>query len=170
MKLNRIANFSFALVALILWGCAKQTPEPPKQVEVEADGRRVFYVRGGDTMRFDQTRIEVTAGEAFSIVFINTGRMSKEHMGHNLLILQRDANARAYTTAAAAARDEEYMPAALADQVLATTRMLGPGESDRLDLVAPEEPGDYVYVCSFPAHYAAGMKGVLVVKPRGEET
>ena len=29
---------------------------------------------------------------------------------------------------------------------------------------APTEPGEYVYLCSFPGHYAAGMKGLLVVK------
>lgn len=117
-------------------------------------------------MRFSQTRIEVVAGEAFALVFENTGRMSKEHMGHNLLILKREAHVRDYVNAAVGAKAEDYMPAALSDQVWATTRLLGPAERERLDLVAPEEPGEKVFLCSFPAHFAAGMKGVLVITPR----
>ena len=41
--------------------------------------------------------------------------------------------------------------------------------SSALELVeitftVPSEPGEYPYVCSFPAHYVAGMRGVLVVQ------
>ncbi|HUO64394.1 MAG TPA: plastocyanin/azurin family copper-binding protein [Terriglobales bacterium] len=29
---------------------------------------------------------------------------------------------------------------------------------------APMEPGEYTFVCSFPGHFALGMKGQLIVK------
>jgi plastocyanin len=29
---------------------------------------------------------------------------------------------------------------------------------------APAKPGSYTYLCTFPGHFVAGMKGVLVVK------
>ncbi|HRE82401.1 MAG TPA: plastocyanin/azurin family copper-binding protein, partial [Opitutaceae bacterium] len=48
--------------------------------------------------------------------------------------------------------------------VVAHTKLLGPKQSDEITFKVPSEPGDYPYVCSFPAHAMAGMKGVLVVK------
>ncbi|MCC5023285.1 MAG: hypothetical protein J6386_11065 [Candidatus Synoicihabitans palmerolidicus] len=32
-----------------------------------------------------------------------------------------------------------------------------------MTFTVPSEPGDYVFLCSFPAHFMAGMKGVIVV-------
>jgi uncharacterized cupredoxin-like copper-binding protein len=29
---------------------------------------------------------------------------------------------------------------------------------------APQAPGEYPFICTFPGHYAIGMKGVLVVR------
>jgi len=49
--------------------------------------------------------------------------------------------------------------------VLAKTELLGPGKSDSVTLTAPREPGSYDYVCTFPKHYASGMKGVMTVVP-----
>ena len=49
------------------------------------------------------------------------------------------------------------------DQVLAATKLLGPKEEDTITFTVPSEPGEYVYLCSFPAHYIVGMKGVIVV-------
>ena len=62
------------------------------------------------------------------------------------------------------ARATEYIPAALAKQVVAHSKLLGPKQTDEISFTVPSEPGDYPYVCSFPAHAMAGMRGVLVVK------
>jgi azurin len=48
--------------------------------------------------------------------------------------------------------------------VLASTKMAGGGETVEVTFTAPKEPGEYLYICTFPGHYLAGMKGVLVVK------
>jgi uncharacterized cupredoxin-like copper-binding protein len=42
--------------------------------------------------------------------------------------------------------------------------VLGPGQTGDVTFNAPTAPGSYVFLCSFPAHCAAGMRGVLVVK------
>ena len=44
------------------------------------------------------------------------------------------------------------------------TKLLGPKQTDTITFNAPSEPGEYPYICSFPAHLMAGMKGVLVVQ------
>jgi uncharacterized cupredoxin-like copper-binding protein len=49
-------------------------------------------------------------------------------------------------------------------KVLAMTAMAGPGETVQVTFKAPAKPGKYEFICSFPGHFLAGMKGVLVVK------
>ncbi|MDX1586785.1 MAG: SDR family oxidoreductase, partial [Balneolaceae bacterium] len=44
------------------------------------------------------------------------------------------------------------------------TDMVGGGETTEVTFNAPEEAGDYEYLCSFPGHFAAGMKGILSVQ------
>lgn len=46
--------------------------------------------------------------------------------------------------------------------VIAATRLLNGGETERLNFTAPQKPGDYVYLCSFPGHWLR-MYGVMVV-------
>jgi azurin len=59
--------------------------------------------------------------------------------------------------------DAEYIPAAQSDKIIAYTKLLGPGEEDTITFKVPAEAGEYTFICSFPAHAMAGMKGVLVV-------
>jgi azurin len=120
-------------------------------------------VTGNDTMKFNLTRLEVKAGQDVKITLTNVGNMPKAAMGHNLVVLKKGADPKAYVDAAVTAMATEYIPAALADQVIVHTKLLGPKQSDTITFKAPTEPGEYPFVCTFPAHYLSGMKGVLVV-------
>ena len=51
-----------------------------------------------------------------------------------------------------------------AKEVLAHSKLLGPGESDTVTFRAPFVPGQYLYLCSFPGHYSQGTKGFMTVK------
>ena len=62
------------------------------------------------------------------------------------------------------ARDKEYIPDNGAKWILAHTSLAGGGETVEVTFTAPKEPGEYMYICTFPGHYAAGMKGTLIVK------
>ena len=58
-----------------------------------------------------------------------------------------------------------YIPAAKKALVLASTPgMVGGGEAADVTFKAPAAAGAYTYLCSFPGHFGAGMKGVLTVK------
>ncbi|MCS7044787.1 MAG: GDSL-type esterase/lipase family protein [Gemmataceae bacterium] len=48
--------------------------------------------------------------------------------------------------------------------VLFATKLLQPRETDRLKIIAPSQPGKYVFVCTFPGH-AAVMNGIMHVVP-----
>ncbi len=149
--MNRLRSSLLALVGLLILGSASLSA---KSVTVEAN----------DQMKFTVTEIEAAAGSELTIVLKNVGKMPKMAMGHNLVVLKKDANPGAFSNVAAASAATEYIPAAMKDQVLAATKLLGPGEEDSITFTVPSEPGDYVYLCSFPAHFIVGMKGLITVK------
>jgi azurin len=90
--------------------------------------------------------------------------MPKTAMGHNIAIVDKDADVDEFVMQSMSAKDNEYIAPALEDQVVAFTEMIGGGETSVIEFTVPEEPGDYVFVCTFPGHYFAGMKGILRVK------
>ncbi|MCH7872476.1 MAG: c-type cytochrome, partial [Planctomycetes bacterium] len=51
--------------------------------------------------------------------------------------------------------------------VLFFTKLLFPGETERLTFVAPDQTGDYPYVCTFPGHWTR-MNGNMKVVDRVE--
>jgi azurin len=57
-----------------------------------------------------------------------------------------------------------YIPAARASDVLASTALAGGGETVEVTFKAPAAAGTYTFLCSFPGHFAVGMRGTLVVK------
>lgn len=130
------------------------------------DGVTVVEMTGNDQMKFNLEEFSVPAGGQVKLIFRNIGKMSKAVMGHNVVFLGKAANVNAFASAAAAARDNDYLPTEpeWKDQILAATAMLGPGESDTIEFTAPAEPGDYEFICSFPAHMFAGMRGVMTVE------
>jgi azurin len=121
-------------------------------------------ITGNDLMRFNQTEFTVPAGSEVTVVFQNAGRMPKETMGHNLVILEQGVDPIAFSTASMAHPAANYISPDYQDKVIAATKILGPGESETLTFTAPSDPGKYPYVCSFPGHTPAGMKGLMIVQ------
>jgi azurin len=154
--------------ALVLAGCGKNEAAAPTAsspaAAPAAPAVALLEITANDSMKFSQTRFEVTAGQEVKLTLTNLGTMPKVAMGHNFVLLHKGADVKAFTDAAIMAAATDYIPAALADQVIAHTKLLGPKQSDEITFKAPTEPGEYPFLCSFPAHYLTGMKGVIVVK------
>lgn len=127
-----------------------------------AAGAKVFEITGNDTMKFSLATMEVAAGQDFKVVFTNVGTLPKEAMGHNWVLLKPGTDVATFATAAMTARDTDYIPAAMKDQVIAHTAILGPKKSEELS-VKGLPAGEYAFICSFPGHYIQ-MKGTLTVK------
>ncbi len=117
-----------------------------------------------DQMKYSVTKIEAQPGQTIHVQLKNEGTLPKEVMGHNWVLLKAGNDVAAYTAAAISAAKENYQPKSLADQVLASIALLGPKQQGEVTFNAPEKPGTYVFFCSFPAHFQAGMRGELVVK------
>lgn len=129
-----------------------------------AAGPRVIKIEGNDKMQYSVTKIEAKPGEQLKIELSAKGTMAKAEMAHNFILLTKTANVDAFVMAAAMARKSQHVPAAKKADMLAYTALAGNGETVTVTFEAPKEPGEYMYICSFPGHYAAGMKGVLIVK------
>jgi len=129
-----------------------------------APAAAVIEITANDAMKFSVTRFEVAAGQQVKLTLRNIGTMPKAAMGHNIVILKKDADVKAFADAAVMAAATDYFPAAKADQAVAHTKLLGPKQNDEITFTAPSEAGEYPFICSFPAHFLAGMKGVMVVK------
>ena len=125
---------------------------------------KTVLITAGDNMRFSVTTITVAPGQSVHVQLHNTGTLPKEVMGHNWILLALDQSPDEYAKAALGAKADNYEPKALQGQVLAEIALLGPGRIDEVTFTAPMKPGKYPYLCSFPAHFAAGMRGVLVVE------
>ena len=115
-------------------------------------------------MKFNLARMEVKAGQDVKVSMTNMGSLPKAAMGHNWVLLKKGVDVKAFADAAVMAAATDYIPAQFADQVIAHTKLLGPKQNEEVSFKAPTEPGEYVFICSFPAHYLTGMKGVLVVQ------
>jgi azurin len=124
---------------------------------------RVVTLNATDAMKFDPATIQAKSGEKLRIVLKPTSVMPKLAMAHNFVILKPGADAAAFVNASATARPDFIAPA-LKAQVLVSTPLAGGGETVSTELVAPKKPGSYPFICTFPGHFAGGMKGVLVVK------
>lgn len=114
-----------------------------------------------DMMQYTEKLIKVKAGQKVVINFDNP-----DGMQHNLLIikpgtLQKVGKAADDMLRDPKAADKQYVPST--PDILHYTRMLNTGESVSLEFTAPEKPGDYPYVCTFPGHWR-GMNGILRVE------
>lgn len=153
--------------ALLLAGCGKsEAPAGTAPAAAPAaDGVRNVAITADDTMKFSVTEIRAQPGEKLRVSLKNVGRMPKQAMGHNwVLLVPLPDNEVLALAQAAAARVPEYLPADAA-KVLAHTRLLGPNESDTIEITAPATPGEYPFVCTFPGHVAL-MRGKLIVAPK----
>ena len=143
---------------------ASPTPVPATPAATAAAEGRKIEITANDQMKFSVVEIRAKAGERLSVTLVNKGTTPKFSMGHNWVLLGLAANVETFLVAAAEAPTTEYVPAARQADILAATKLLGPGERDTATFAAPAAPGRYPFICSFPGHAQVGMRGVLIVQ------
>lgn len=118
-------------------------------------------VNSNDAMKFDVSEIKVKAGEEIKLTLNHTGKLGKDVMGHNFVVLAKGTDVQAFANAAIQAKANDYIPEGN-DSVLAHTKVIGGGESDTITFTLKEK-GTYEFICSFPGH-SFMMKGVIIVE------
>lgn len=139
---------------------------PPEKVgavskTLRALGVSVFVIRTiPERMLYDKNLIVVEAGKPVSLILIND-----DAMPHNLVVTVPGAVAEIGPITETMPPDPDssgrlYIPAS--PKILHGTKLVEPGQQARLNFIAPKEPGDYQYVCTFPGHWRL-MVGKLAV-------
>jgi len=113
-------------------------------------------------MKYDLTEFQVESGKPVEIVFSNT-----DFMQHNFVLVKKGAKEKVGAAAdkMASAKDgpeKHYVPEM--EEVLYFTKMVNPQEKVVLRFIAPEEPGNYPYLCTFPGHWRIMQGTMKVVK------
>ena len=129
----------------------------------QSNNARTITIIGQDNMQFSETLVEAEPGETIRIVLEVKSNMPKTAMAHNVAIVDQAVNVEEFVLASMGEPDNAYIAPSYEDQVIAATEMIGGGETSTIEFTVPTNPGDYTYVCTFPGHYFAGMKGVLRV-------
>lgn len=116
-----------------------------------------------DRMIYDKKKIEVTAGEPVRLKLTNL-----DSMPHNLLICRPGSMRRVGIAADNMGTGPDavklnYVPDL--KEILHVLAMVEPEQSDEILFLAPERPGRYPYVCTFPGHWPM-MNGVMTVRRR----
>lgn len=139
MKLRIV--FCVCVLSALLAGC-----EGPSSPTVSA----------GDAFAFEPTAISVAANSATAIAFKNNA----SGLQHNWVLVNGDETVAAQVDEEAQSAPN-YVPQG--PQVLAASQLLNSGAQAKVAIPALQ-PGSYTYICTFPGHFQAGMKGALTVK------
>jgi azurin len=153
-----------ALVSLVVLSAPVSPVAPAEQAGKPAAAVRTVEITGGDDMKYNVVSIAAKPGETLLIRLVSKGTLPKIAMAHNVVVLKAGAKQIDFANAAATASATGYIPPAMKDQVLAATAMAGPGETVEVKITLPKVAGSYPYLCTFPGHFAAGMRGTIVVK------
>ena len=123
----------------------KSSSGPPFEIEVSLE----IGVLGGQ-MRFDRDSHRVKTGKNVELIFKNNDTLP---LMHNLLLVKPGTRIEVVNDAIAMGAEgmaNNYVPDN--PNVLAATPLIQIGNSYSLYFKAPEKPGDYEYVCTYPGH------------------
>lgn len=135
-----------------------ETATQPKK----EDGVSEVIITGDDLMKFNLKEIKVKAGDKVRLTLKHIGKLDKNVMGHNFVLLAQDTDLIDFATKAATAKKTDFIPEGSENDVIAHTKIIGGGETDVIEFEAPEK-GTYQFLCSFPGHYAM-MQGKFIVE------
>lgn len=166
--MKRYTNTIFILFVAILTVSAckdsnknNSTNSASADISVSKDADTVkVEINASDKMKYDRSKIDIYEGQTVVLTLHHTGKMSKETMGHNFVLLKDGISRRNFDKKAQKYKDNDYIPEDTKD-VIAHTKLLSGGESDTVTFKAPEV-GAYDYLCTFPGH-EPNMNGVFTV-------
>ena len=112
-------------------------------------------------LKFDLEQFQVRAGSKVKVVFNNS-----DDMIHNFVVVLPTTAIEVgemATQLGLEGQQRNYIPQT--DKVLYHTNLLQPNTTEIIYFTAPENPGDYAYVCSVPGHFYT-MQGIMKVIAR----
>ena len=114
-----------------------------------------------ERMLFSPTQFTVKPGQPVKLIFSNPDAMQ-----HNLVIVKPGAMEEVGMLGNEMAKDPNGIKANFvpkSDKILFATTLVNPHDGQVLRFIAPQQPGDYPFVCTFPGHWII-MNGKMTVK------
>src|ERR1700738_4560819 len=113
-------------------------------------------ISGNDLMQYDKSELSAPAScKEITVTLHNTGKLPREAMGHNWVLVNAADLAAVATAGMGAGLASDFV--APGDQrVLAHTKTIGGGESTSMTFPTSilKKGGAYQYLCTFPGHNA----------------
>ena len=103
----------------------KRVQETPTEQTTSSSNEVV--INSNDQMLFDRSLINVKSGESITLTLNHTGKIAKEFMGHNFVLLKETTDVDDFAQRAMASKDSEYIPEG--DETYAYTRMIEIGRA-----------------------------------------
>lgn len=152
-------KMNFGIVGVFLMICTFLISMPG----FAQDGR-VIEIKGLNNMTFDVTEIVAKPGEKLTIRLTTVTNYTPRQMSHNWVLLKQTANVQAFVDASEKSSISDFIAPKLVNQTIAYTSMASGGETVEVTFNAPDRPSKYMYICTFPGHFFAGMMGTLTVR------
>jgi azurin len=151
-------------------GSTGSTSSVPEAMKAFEDGGNVkeITIEGDDQMNYSIEQFSVKPGQMVRLTLEHVGSLPASAMGHNVVIIEQGEDFMEFTADAneqGANLDNDYLPKAVYDRVIAFTELVGGGNSTTVEFKAPDKAGKYPYLCTFPGH-AAQMNGTMAVEDK----
>jgi azurin len=124
--------------------------------------KKVTITPVDNKMEYTKPEVTVEPGQEIRLVFKNTATSAA--MQHNVVVLNTPEKSVMKAVAQAglnAGPANNYVPDH--DAILTHTPLSKPGETVEVTFTAPEAPGEYGYLCTFPGHWST-MQGTMYVE------
>lgn len=137
---------------------------PSNPAAAQQEKPRVIEIKGLNNMTFDKEEIFAKPGELITIRLTTVTEYKPRQMSHNWVLLKQTVNVQAFVDASEKSAVNDFIDPLREDEVIAYTAMASGGETVEVTFRAPERPSKYMYLCTFPGHFFAGMRGTLTVR------
>lgn len=146
----------FLAVAALTISATGALADEAHEVKITADKTQFLY---------DVKEFTVKPGQKVKIILVNPAD-SVNRQPHNLLIVKPGKKDVVGMASNAGLSDPTFLTEKNAvpdsEDILFHSKLIQPGQEDILEFTAPEEVGDYPYLCTYPGHWAI-MNGVMKV-------
>ena len=122
-------------------------------------GANLNVSTAGEALQFAPAALNATAGQQVKVTFKNGSAAQK----HNWVLVKGgdDVAQKVDDEGATAGEAAGYIPTD--PNIVSSVKLLDGGGNGTASFTAPAA-GTYTFLCTFPGHYVAGMKGTLTVK------
>ena len=132
------------------------TTAPPVEVALTID-----TAAGAEDFHYATEALTAAAGSKITLTLNNLTNPDDE-VGHNWVLVQPGQEESVLASGTAAGDDNDWL-----DEddpgIIAATSLIEGDDSTDVTFDAPP-PGSYPFLCTFPEHFAGGMKGTLTIQ------